>query len=182
MENIFGKYILKILPCVYSFTISKKELSLQIPFKYLIQIFTVLKYHTNTQFKVLSDICVVDYPSKKNRFEIIYNMLSLHFNSRLRIKVSLNEYQKIPSLTSLYLSSNWWEREIFDMFGLQFKEHPDLRRILTDYGFEGYPLRKDYPLSGFLEVRYCEKKKRIVYEKTIFSQEYRQFNFDNSWV
>lgn len=173
----YGNYLLKLLP-ISQYTINKKEISIQIPFQKIIPIFSFLKDHTNSQYKVISDICVVDYPQKKNRFEIVYNLLSIRFNTRLRIKTSINELQTIESITSIFKGANWWEREAWDMYGVFFSNHPDLRRILTDYGFEGYPLRKDFPLTGYTEVRYNELKKRVVNEPISLSQEFRTFNFE----
>ena len=123
----------------------------------------------------------VDLLGKRYRFSVVYDLLSLTFNSQLRIKVFLNETTPIYSLTSIYINANWWEREIWDMFGIFFNQHPDLRRILTDYGFEGNPMRKDFPLYGFIELRYDENKKRVVTEPTFLSQEFRSFNFQTPW-
>lgn len=176
----FSQYLLKILPII-NYTLYKNELCINISINKLIPILFFLKNHTNSQFKILSEICAVDYINKKKRFEIIYNLLSIRFNSRLKIKVSLNELQPINSIIEIYKSANWSEREIWDMFGIFFSNHPDLRRILTDYGFEGHPLRKDFPLSGFLEIFYNELKKRVVYEPINLSQQYRLFEFNNPW-
>lgn len=181
MELKFGKYLLKVLPFIYNYQLVSNQLIINIPADKFIPVFIFLKYHTNTQFKILSDLCVVDYPTRTKRFDVVYNLLSIKFNSRLCVKVSIDEYSTIPSLTNIYASSNWWEREAFDMFGVKFKNHPELRRILSDYGFEGNPLRKDFPLSGFSEVRYCEHAKRVIYEKINLAQESRDFNYDNSW-
>ena len=176
----FSHYLLKILPII-NYTIFKNELCINIPKNKLIPILFFVKNHTNSQFKVLSEICVVDYINNENRFEIIYNLLSLRFNSRLKIKIQSNELQPIDSIITIYKAANWCEREVWDMFGIFFENHPDLRRILTDYGFEGHPLRKDFPLSGFLEVFYNELKKRVVYEPINLSQQYRLFEFNNPW-
>jgi len=140
-----------------------------------------LKYNFNYQYSLLSCISGVDLLGKRYRFSVVYDLLSLTFNSRLRIKVFLNETTPIYSLTSIYINANWWEREIWDMFGIFFNQHPDLRRILTDYGFEGNPMRKDFPLYGFIELRYDENKKRVVTEPTFLSQEFRSFNFQTPW-
>ena len=164
-----------------SYTIIKGELCLNIQFNKILPLVTFLKYHTNCQYKLLSDLCVIDYPTRSNRFELVYNFLSIQYNSRLRIKILFNELQSISSITSVFRSANWWEREAWDMFGVFFIDHPDLRRILTDYGFEGYPLRKDFPLSGFTEVRYSELKKRVIYEPLHLPQEFKSFNFENPW-
>ena len=177
----FGKYLLKSLP-VIDYSINKNnELSIQIPLNKIVPVFFFLKNHTNSQYKIISDIGGVDYPQNKNRFEIVYNILSVRFNSRLRVKIQTNELQSVESITSVYKGANWFEREIWDFFGVFFSNHPDLRRILTDYGFEGYPLRKDFPLSGYIEVRYDELKKRVVYEPLQLAQEFRQFDFETPW-
>nr|AEP43428.1 NADH dehydrogenase subunit 9 [Phytophthora inundata] len=176
----FSKYLLQILPII-NYTLYKNELCINIPTKKLIPILIFLKNHTNSQFKILSEICAVDYINKKKRFEIIYNLLSIRFNSRLKVKITINELQPVDSIINIYKAANWCEREVWDMFGIFFSNHPDLRRILTDYGFEGYPLRKDFPLSGFLEVFYNELKKRVVYEPISLSQQYRLFEFNNPW-
>jgi NADH dehydrogenase (ubiquinone) Fe-S protein 3 len=176
----FSKYLLQILPII-NYTLYKNELCINIPPKKLIPILIFLKNHTNSQFKILSEICAVDYINKKKRFEIIYNLLSIRFNSRLKVKITINELQPVDSIINIYKAANWCEREVWDMFGIFFSNHPDLRRILTDYGFEGHPLRKDFPLSGFLEVFYNELKKRVVYEPISLSQQYRLFEFNNPW-
>ena len=132
-----------------------------------------------TQFKVLNDICVIDYPEKIDRFELSYNVLSVKYNFRVFIKSYTSAY--IPSISSLFNSANWIERECWDMFGVFFTNHPDLRRILTDYGFDGFPLRKDFPLTGYIEIRYDDEKANIVYEPLELSQEYRLFNFTSPW-
>lgn len=132
-----------------------------------------------TQFKILGDICVSDYPEQVKRFEISYNLLSVKYNTRLFIKTKTDSY--ISSLTNIFNSAGWIERECWDMFGVFFINHPDLRRILTDYGFEGFPLRKDFPLTGYVEVRYDDEKANIVYEPLEMTQEYRLFNFTSPW-
>ena len=176
----YNQYLLNILPIInYSF--NRNEICINIPFNKIVPIFFFLKNHTNSQFKVLSDICVVDYISKKGRFEIVYNLLSIRFNNRLKVKICINELQPIDSIINIYKTAGWSEREAWDMFGIFFNNHPDLRRILTDYGFEGHPLRKDFPLSGYLEVYYNELKKRVVYEPLNLSQQYRFFEFNSPW-
>ena len=176
----FSKYLLKILPII-NYTIYKNELTINIPANKIVSILFFLQNHTNCQFKILSDICVVDYITKKKRFHILYNLLSIRYNNRIRVQIQINELQPINSVTNIYKMAGWCEREAWDMFGIFFTNHTDLRRILTDYGFEGHPLRKDYPLSGFLEIYYNELKKRVVYEPLNLSQQYRLFNFDNVW-
>lgn len=173
-------YLLNILPII-NYSLFKNELSINVHFNRIIPILFFLKNHTNAQFKILSDIVVVDYINKKKRFEIIYNLLSIRFNNRLKVKININEIQSIDSIINIYKTAGWSEREAWDMFGIFFKNHPDLRRILTDYGFEGHPLRKDFPLSGFVEVYYNELKKRVVYEPLNLSQQYRLFEFNSPW-
>ena len=133
------------------------------------------------KFTSLIDICGVDYPEREKRFEVVYHLLSMHHNQRVRVKVGTDENTPVPSLCSLFPNANWYEREAFDMYGIVFDEHPDLRRILTDYGFEGYPLRKDFPLSGFVEVRYDEERKAVIYEPVKLPQEFRDFDFMSPW-
>lgn len=181
MEKLFSQHLLKMIPSISNYTIKQNEICLNIPFNRIISVISFLKYHTNCQYKLLSDLCIVDYPSRSNRFDIIYNLLSIRFNSRITIKVIVNELQIVPSLTKVYRSADWWEREAWDMFGVFFSNHPNLRRILSDYGFEGHPLQKNFPLSGFMEVRYDELKKRVVYEPLNLPQDLRSFNFESPW-
>jgi NADH/F420H2 dehydrogenase subunit C len=140
-----------------------------------------LRDNTNCQFKELIDIVVVDYPQREKRFEVNYLLLSLRYATRLKIKVRVDAYEGLDSLSSLFKAANWFEREAFDLFGVFFHNHPNLRRILTDYGFEGHPLRKDFPLTGFVEVRYDEEKKRVVCESLETAQEFRAFEFQSPW-
>jgi NADH-quinone oxidoreductase subunit C len=132
-------------------------------------------------FTVLCDVCGVDFPDRPLRFEVVYNLLSLRHNSRIRLKVETDEEQPVPSATGIFSSANWWEREAWDLFGIYFSDHPDLRRILTDYGFEGHPLRKDFPLTGYVELRYDEEQKRVVYEPVKLKQEFRSWDFLSPW-
>nr|ACO50724.1 NADH dehydrogenase subunit 9 [Micromonas pusilla CCMP1545] len=141
----------------------------------------VLHKTTTLQFKVLVDVTAVDYPSRAKRFDVVYHLLSVQYNTRLRVKTMVDELTPVHSLTSLYPSANWFEREVWDMFGICFLHHPDLRRILTDYGFQGHPLRKDFPLSGYVEFRYDDSKKRVVAEPVELSQEFRYFDFASPW-
>ena len=136
-----------------------------------------LRDDVNCQFKQLMDICGVDYPERPQRFEVVYNLLSLVHNNRVTVKVMLDDHSSIPSVSKVFSSADWWEREIWDLFGIFFSGHPDLRRILTDYGFDGHPLRKDFPLTGYVEVRYDDAQKRVVYEPVKLTQEYRNFDF-----
>ena len=140
-----------------------------------------LRDDVNCQFKQLMDICGVDYPERTQRFEVVYNLLSLVHNNRVTVKVMLDDNSSIPSVSKVFSSADWWEREIWDLFGIFFSGHPDLRRILTDYGFDGHPLRKDFPLTGYVEVRYDDAQKRVVYEPVKLTQEYRDFDFLSPW-
>ena len=132
-------------------------------------------------FEMLIDVCGVDYPERSQRFEVVYHLLSMRMNQRIRVKISTDEETAVPTVTELHPTANWFERETFDMYGVRFAGHPDLRRILTDYGFEGYPLRKDFPLTGYTEVRYDDLEKRVVYEPVQLTQEYRNFDFLSPW-
>lgn len=140
-----------------------------------------LKKNSDCQFTTLVDITAVDYPRREKRFDVVYHLLSMNLNQRIRVKVSLAEEEMMPTLVGLFPSANWFEREVFDMYGIPFAGHPDLRRILTDYGFKGYPLRKDFPLTGFNEVRYDEVQKKVVYEPVELVQEFRDFDFESPW-
>jgi NADH-quinone oxidoreductase subunit C len=133
------------------------------------------------RFEQLMDVCGVDYPSRPERFEVVYNLLSLSQNRRIRVKVAAAEGEAVPTAVEIYRSANWYEREVWDLFGVYFEGHPDLRRILTDYGFEGHPLRKDFPLTGYVEVRYDDEQKRVVYEPVKLTQDYRNFDFLSPW-
>jgi len=147
----------------------------------LIDVTLFLKANKNTKFRQLIDITAVDYPEKNQRFKIVYLFLSHEFNHRLVLSYFVNENEFINSLTSIFPSANWMEREVFDMYGVNFKDHPDLRRILTDYGFEGHPLRKDFPLTGHTEVRYSEESKKVVKEEVKLEQNYRNFDYESPW-
>ena len=141
----------------------------------------LLKTNKNTKFRQLIDITAVDYPENQKRFKVVYLLLSHELNQRIILSFFINENQQISSLTKIFPSANWMEREIFDMYGVKFTDHPDLRRILTDYGFEGYPLRKDFPLTGHNEVRYSEDEKKVVYEPVKLEQNYRNFDYESPW-
>jgi len=147
----------------------------------VVKVLTFLRDDANCQFRMLMDVCGVDYPDREYRFEVVYNLLSMTHNNRIRIKVSAGEETPVPSVTGVFSSANWWEREAWDLFGIYFSGHPDLRRIMTDYGFEGHPLRKDFPLTGYVEVRYDEDKRRCVYEPVSLNQEFRDFDFLSPW-
>ena len=147
----------------------------------LINVIHFLKSHDKLKFRQLIDIAGVDYPEEEKRFKLIYLLLSHEKNIRIKILINLEIGKKIPTIIKIYPSANWMEREVFDMYGVEFIDHPDLRRILTDYNFEGYPLRKDFPLTGFNEVRYSEKEKKVIYEPVKLEQNYRDFDFDSPW-
>ena len=157
------------------------QLYLNIDDEDLIDVCLFIKSNKNTKFRQLIDITVVDYPEENKRFKIVYLFLSHEFNQRIILSYLINENEVIPSLTSIYPAANWMEREVFDMYGVKFKDHPDLRRILTDYGFEGHPLRKDFPLSGHIEVRYNEDKKKVINEPVKLEQNYRNFDYESPW-
>ena len=140
-----------------------------------------LRTDSSCQFTTLIDITAVDYPQRERRFEVVYHFLSMTQNQRIRVKVAVREDEIVPSITDIHPAANWFEREVFDMYGIMFSGHPDLRRILTDYGFRGHPLRKDFPTTGYVEVRYDELEKRVVYEPVQLVQEYRQFDFMSPW-
>jgi len=142
---------------------------------------TFLKNHTNTQYKILTDVCGVDFPDREKRFEIVYNLLSIVYNSRITIKICVDETTPVESAFNVYSSATWFEREVWDMYGIFFSHHPDLRRILTDYGFEGHPMRKDFPLSGYTEVRYDDTEKRVISTPIQMTQEFRMFKFLSPW-
>ena len=161
--------------------IENEELLIQIKENDLIDIVKFLKSNDKFKFKQLIDIAGVDYPDKEKRFKLIYLFLSHENNDRLKLSIQFEIGQVINSITKIFPSANWMEREVFDMYGIKFKNHPDLRRILTDYGFKGHPLRKDFPLTGFNEVRYSEKEKKVVYEPVKLEQNYRNFDFESPW-
>tara|TARA_B100000579_G_scaffold1271_1_gene1002 strand:+ start:194 stop:790 length:597 start_codon:yes stop_codon:yes gene_type:complete len=161
--------------------INHDQLYFKIDHEDLINVIIFLKSNQETKFKQLIDITAVDFPEDKKRFKIVYLLLSHENNSRVIIEYSINENEVIPSVTSIFPSANWMEREVFDMYGIKFKDHPDLRRILTDYEFEGYPLRKDFPMTGHKEVRYSEDKKKVIYEPVRLEQNYRNFEYESPW-
>lgn len=142
---------------------------------------TYLRDDSNCQFKVLIDVCGVDYPERSERFEVVYHFLSVSQNLRVRVKILTDETTPVPSIVEIFSAAGWYEREVWDLYGVYFANHPDLRRILTDYGFEGHPLRKDFPLTGYVEVRYDEEQKRVVYEPVSLAQEFRSFDFVSPW-
>ncbi len=160
---------------------AQNELVITVPVGSLISVLSFLRDDPNCQFKQLMDVCGVDYPSQEKRFGVVYNLLSLTLNSRVRVKVWTDEDTPVPTATELFSSASWFEREVWDLYGVYFSDHPDLRRILTDYGFEGHPLRKDFPLTGYVELRYDDEQKRVVYEPVQLTQEFRSFDFLSPW-
>ena len=166
---------------INSSNIKHDQIYLNVNTSNLIEVLSFLKTNKQTKFRQLIDITAVDYPENSKRFKLVYLLLSHEFNNRLVLDCFINENEIVPSLTSLYPSANWMEREVFDMYGIKFKDHPDLRRILTDYGFEGHPLRKDFPLTGHNEVRYSEEQKKVIYESVKLEQNYRDFDYESPW-
>ena len=166
---------------ILSSVISNEELLIEISDNNLVEVVQFLKVNENCKFKQLIDIAGVDYPENDKRFELIYLFLSHENNTRIKLLTRFEIDQTINSITKIFPSANWMEREVFDMYGIKFKNHPDLRRILTDYGFKGHPLRKDFPLTGFNEVRYSEKDKKVIYEPVKLEQNYRNFDFESPW-
>ena len=158
-----------------------KELLIETTAEELINVIQFLKSNEQFKFRQLIDIAGVDYPEQEKRFELIYLLLSHENNLRIKVRIKFEMNQQIPSITKIFPSANWMEREVFDMYGVKFKNHPDLRRILTDYNFKGHPLRKDFPLTGFTEVRYSEKEKKVIYEPVKLEQNYRDFDFESPW-
>src|SRR5712691_9360159 len=157
------------------------ELCCRVEREALPRVLGFLRDDPKCRFTVLCDLCGVDFPDRPQRFEVVYNLLSMRLNQRIRVKVETDEEQPVPSVVELFSSAGWWEREVWDLFGIYFAGNPDLRRILTDYGFEGHPLRKDFPLTGYVEVRYDEDQKRVVYEPVRLPQEFRSFDFLSPW-
>jgi NADH-quinone oxidoreductase subunit C len=157
------------------------ELTIRIQRSAAVRVMTFLRDDSNCQCKCLMDVCGVDYPDRDERFEVVYNLLSLKHNFRVRVTLSCGEETPVPSVSSIFSSAGWWEREAWDLYGIYFSDHADLRRILTDYGFEGHPLRKDFPLSGHVEMRYDEVQKRVVYEPVSLPQDFRTFDFTSPW-
>lgn len=177
-----GDHIAAALPKeVITHEVKTGELIVRVRRESIVKVLTFLRDEANCQFKLLVDLCGVDYPERKNRFDVVYNLLSLTQNVRVRIKVETDEATPVPSVTNVFSAANWYERETWDLYGIAFSDHPDLRRIMTDYGFEGHPLRKDFPLTGYVEVRYDDEQKRVVYEPVKLTQEFRNFDFLSPW-
>lgn len=166
---------------IQQFSVVKDELTLYVAPQSVIPTLTFLRDHSQTQFKACMDISGADYPTRSQRFEVVYHLLSIRYNARIRVKTYADEVTPVPSAVPLFSSADWYEREIYDMYGVFFAGHPDLRRILTDYGFEGHPLRKDFPLTGYTEVRYDEERKRVVTEPLQLAQAHRNFEAQSPW-
>ena len=177
-----GDYITQALQEeVIGSAVALGELTVRIQRPAVVRVMSFLRDDSNCQCKCLMDVCGVDYPDRDERFEIVYNLLSLKHNIRVRVVLSCDEETPVPSVSSIFSSAGWWEREAWDLYGIYFSDHADLRRILTDYGFEGHPLRKDFPLTGHVEMRYDEVQKRVVYEPVSLPQEFRSFDFVSPW-
>ncbi len=167
--------------CVLSWDVSHGELNVDVAPANIVGFLDFLKGDPTCKFTMLIDVTGVDYPDRDKRFDVVYHLLSMQQNHRIRLRMSIREDELVPSVTEVHPGANWFEREVFDMFGIIFTDHPDLRRLLTDYGFRGHPLRKDFPTTGYTEVRYDDELKRVVYEPVSLPQEYRQFDFMSPW-
>ena len=181
LTNLEKKINSELTTKINSSRINHEQLEIQIDKESLLDVIIFLKKNNSTKFRQLIDITAVDYIGSENRFKMIYLLLSHEYNLRINIIFSINENEVVNSLTKIFPSANWMEREVFDMYGIKFNDHPDLRRILTDYGFSGHPLRKDFPITGHSEVRYSEEKKKVVYEPVKLEQNYRNFDYASPW-
>jgi NADH-quinone oxidoreductase subunit C len=177
----FGDYIAQKSGATTGTMVRLGELMLETTPDRLIALLTFLKNDSRCLFAQLVDVCGVDWPEREQRFDVVYNLLSLANNQRVRVKVATDEATPVPSAAAVYSSATWFERETYDLYGVWFADHPDLRRILTDYGFEGHPLRKDFPLTGFVEMRWDDVQKRVIYEPVKLAQEFRRFDFLSPW-
>ncbi|MEK7820982.1 MAG: NADH-quinone oxidoreductase subunit C [Pseudomonadota bacterium] len=177
-----GEYVAAALPNeVQGAGVTNGELVVTIHRDAIVRVLKFLRDDANCQFKLLMDVCGVDWPGREPRFDVVYNLLSLVHNTRLRVKLETDDGAPVPSVVNVFSSAGWWEREAWDMYGIPFAGHPDLRRLLTDYGFEGHPLRKDFPLTGYVEIRYDDEQKRVVYEPVKLAQDFRTFDFLSPW-
>jgi len=180
--HTYGSYLTQCLPkFIQQFSVLKDELTLYVAPTAVIPVLTFLRDHSQCQFKSCMDISGVDFPEREKRFEVVYHLLSVRLGGRIRVKTYAGEADSVPSAISVFRGADWYEREVWDLFGVFFEDHPDLRRILTDYGFEGHPLRKDFPLTGYTEVRYDEERKRVVYEPLQLTQAFRNFDALSPW-
>jgi NADH-quinone oxidoreductase subunit C len=181
LEQLAGIINSEVSSLINSITMANGEMTINTIAEDIIPLLRFLHDNSRTQFVSMIDICGVDYPGNEKRFEVVYHLLSPKKNTRVRVKLSTDEETPVPSATSVYPGADWFEREAYDMYGILFTGHPDLRRILTDYGFDGHPLRKDFPLTGYVEVRYDEEVKRVVYEPVELRQEFRDFDYESPW-
>ncbi|WP_347831405.1 NADH-quinone oxidoreductase subunit C [uncultured Planktomarina sp.] len=181
MQELGALIAAKRPDCVLAYDVSFDELNINVVPSNIVGLIEFLKSDRSCRFSSLVDITAVDYPGREKRFEVVYHLLSMYENHRVRLRMSVREVDFVASINEVHPSANWFEREIFDMFGILFTGHPDLRRLLTDYGFRGHPLRKDFPTTGYTELRYDEAEKRVVYEPVSLVQEYRQFDFMSPW-
>jgi NADH-quinone oxidoreductase subunit C len=180
--NELGEYLeVKLGKAVREVIVAYDELSLTVDREQISRVLRLLRDDGRCRFEVLIDICGVDYPERAERFDVVYHLLSPRLNQRIRVKLSTDEMTPVASSVEIFAAANWFEREAYDMYGILFSGHPDLRRLLTDYGFQGFPLRKDFPLTGYVEVRYDDEKKRVVYEPVKLTQEFRTFDFESPW-
>ena len=177
-----GEYIAAALASeVIDTSVAHGELVVQTRADAIVKVMTFLRDDQQCLFKLLIDVCGVDYPERAERFDVVYNLLSLKHNQRVRVKLQCDEMTPVPSVSGVFKAAGWFEREAWDLYGILFGDHPDLRRLLTDYGFEGHPMRKDFPLTGFVELRYDDEQKRVVYEPVALTQEFRSFDFMSPW-
>ena len=181
LEDLEKKINSELTTKIKESKIKHSQLYVTINSEDLLDVILLLKTNKNIKFRQLIDITAVDYPENQKRFKIVYLLLCHEFNQRIILSYFISENEKISSLTKIFPSANWMEREVFDMYGIKFNDHPDMRRILTDYGFEGHPLRKDFPLTGHNEVRYSEDKKKVIYEPVKLEQNYRNFDYESPW-
>ena len=180
--NELGGYVESQLPNdVQRYWTANRELNVVVRLEGIVRVLKFLRSDSNCLFEMLVDICGVDYPERAERFEVVYNLLSLRHNQRIRIKLSVDEDTPVPSVAGVFPAASWFERECWDMFGIFFSGHPDLRRILTDYGFDGHPFRKDFPLTGYVELRYDDEQRRVVYEPVKLRQGFRSFDYLSPW-
>ncbi len=178
----FATQLSAALPgAIRTHALSNGELTIDVEIGEIVRTMSFLRDDPNCEFKILVDICGVDWPKREKRFDVVYHLLSLTKNIRLRARIIAAEDEAVPSVVAVYPAANWFEREAFDMYGIPFADHPDLRRMLTDYGFSGHPLRKDFPLTGYVEVRYDDELKRVVYQPVQLVQEFRDFDFLSPW-
>ena len=181
LKELAERATARLGPTVLHSDIRFAELTLTVGRDDIASVLTTLRDDPQCRFEILIDICGVDYPARPERFEVVYHLLSPRKNQRIRVKVATDHKTAVPSVVDVFPAANWFEREAYDMYGIMFSGHPDLRRILTDYGFEGHPMRKDFPLTGYVEVRYDDEQKRVVYEPVRLNQEFRSFDFESPW-